>query len=335
MTHSTDHLTPEERELASRLARIGPHGEPSPALDARILSAAEAAVATPPARRRRWPAVLGVAAALALTIGVTWQLRPRPDASPALQEGPAAMEAAAPAADPREAAADAAAAAAPTDAIDAADAAQTAAPQEPAAPQQATKVPAAVEAATKPSRAGASTDAPATSRSPSPARAPLRTRATPPEEPPAIIAAPVATEPVELPAFAPAPPPVASPAPVAAASPPPPSPPPAPRAAKARATAAPETVTVTGSAASAQRAASPQPVVADLLAMETSPHIGDREVREVPVEEDARLEAGDWLDRIRLRVAANDLTGARASLALFRRYYPDRPIPEDFAPLAQ
>ena len=35
-------LTPEERALAARLARLGPHGEPSPALDARILAAARA-----------------------------------------------------------------------------------------------------------------------------------------------------------------------------------------------------------------------------------------------------------------------------------------------------
>jgi hypothetical protein len=32
-----DALTPEERALADRLARLGSQGEPSPALDARIL----------------------------------------------------------------------------------------------------------------------------------------------------------------------------------------------------------------------------------------------------------------------------------------------------------
>ena len=53
-------LSAEERELAALLGRTGPHGEPSPALDAKILSAARAAVtrdaARPTARRRRWPA---------------------------------------------------------------------------------------------------------------------------------------------------------------------------------------------------------------------------------------------------------------------------------------
>ena len=50
-------LTIEERALAQRLARLGPHGEPSPALDARILAAAHDAVARTQARRqrRRWP----------------------------------------------------------------------------------------------------------------------------------------------------------------------------------------------------------------------------------------------------------------------------------------
>src|SRR5690606_8160110 len=42
-----DALTPEERALADRLARLGPQGEPSPALDARILAAAREATAAP------------------------------------------------------------------------------------------------------------------------------------------------------------------------------------------------------------------------------------------------------------------------------------------------
>ena len=45
-------LTPEERELAQLTARLPPHGEPSPALDARILAAAHAAAAPQPVARR-------------------------------------------------------------------------------------------------------------------------------------------------------------------------------------------------------------------------------------------------------------------------------------------
>ncbi|WP_147651916.1 hypothetical protein [Vulcaniibacterium gelatinicum] len=79
---STEPLTPEERALAERLARLGPHGEPSPALDARVLAAARAeleAAAPPARRRRRWPYVVGIAASCALAVGVAWRLRPLPE----------------------------------------------------------------------------------------------------------------------------------------------------------------------------------------------------------------------------------------------------------------
>lgn len=85
MSHPFDEpLTPEERAMADRLARLGPRDGPSPALDAKILAAAHAAVA--PRRNRRWLALTGVpatlvtgagmAAVLALAVGVVWQLRP-------------------------------------------------------------------------------------------------------------------------------------------------------------------------------------------------------------------------------------------------------------------
>jgi hypothetical protein len=88
-------MTPEERELAARLARIGPHGEPSAALDARILNAAQAAAArSPGAKRRRWPAWAGIAATLALALGAVWQLRPVPEVPVVLEEtGPAPVPA--------------------------------------------------------------------------------------------------------------------------------------------------------------------------------------------------------------------------------------------------
>lgn len=74
-------LTPEEREWAQRLSRLGPSAGPPSAIDARILAAAHAAVATPRARpsRRRWPVALGVAASLVLAVGVAWRLRPLPE----------------------------------------------------------------------------------------------------------------------------------------------------------------------------------------------------------------------------------------------------------------
>lgn len=76
-------MTPEERALAERLARLSPHGEPSPALDARILAAAHAAATTPQRQHptRRWPLGLGIAASLTLAVGIAWQLRPLQEAT--------------------------------------------------------------------------------------------------------------------------------------------------------------------------------------------------------------------------------------------------------------
>ncbi len=78
--------TPEERALAQRLAQLGPRGEPSPHLDARVLAAARAALDAQPRpihRSRRWPVALGVAASLVLAVGVAWRLRPLPPGSTA------------------------------------------------------------------------------------------------------------------------------------------------------------------------------------------------------------------------------------------------------------
>ena len=80
-------LTPDEREMAARLARLGPHEGPSAALDARILAAAHAATGPGAAPRRRgvrralalpagWLTGAGLAASMALVLGVVWQLRP-------------------------------------------------------------------------------------------------------------------------------------------------------------------------------------------------------------------------------------------------------------------
>lgn len=76
-------LDPEERALAARLARLGPHGEPSPSLDARVLAAAHAAATARTARaqgwrRARWPVGVGVAASVVLAAGIAWQMRPLP-----------------------------------------------------------------------------------------------------------------------------------------------------------------------------------------------------------------------------------------------------------------
>ncbi|GGD39903.1 hypothetical protein [Pseudoxanthomonas indica] len=113
-------LDAEEAALAEQLARLGPHGEPSPRLDARILAAAHDAVSEQarPRRRSRWPLGLGVAASALLAVGIAWQLRPVHE-SPLDREFAAADVAAsgAAAADSDAAAANASAEAADTAAV--------------------------------------------------------------------------------------------------------------------------------------------------------------------------------------------------------------------------
>ncbi|MBT2747492.1 hypothetical protein J7J64_13790, partial [Lysobacter sp. ISL-42] len=91
-----DPLSPEERDLADRLLRLGPNDGPSSALDAKILAAAHAAVAQTPrarARKTRWPAWIGVAASLSLAVGIAWQLRPMDKAADAMREDEVAVTA--------------------------------------------------------------------------------------------------------------------------------------------------------------------------------------------------------------------------------------------------
>jgi hypothetical protein len=96
MNRRNEPLSPEERDLAERLARLGGPREPAPALDAAILASARAAVtpaadpATPaaaapadpkitPLRPRpskpRWPLGFGLAASLVLAAGIGWKLQ--------------------------------------------------------------------------------------------------------------------------------------------------------------------------------------------------------------------------------------------------------------------
>ncbi|NUS37769.1 MAG: hypothetical protein HOQ02_01920 [Lysobacter sp.] len=87
MTHDPfprEPLTPEEQALARQLGELGPHGGPSPALDARILAAARAARSPMSRRTRRWPVALGVGASLVLAVGIAWRLRPLP--GPAMEQ---------------------------------------------------------------------------------------------------------------------------------------------------------------------------------------------------------------------------------------------------------
>lgn len=152
---TTEPVTAEERALAERLARLGPHAEPAPALDARVLAAAHAAARAPAARRvsmrRRWPAVLGLAASLVLAVGLAWRLRPQEvSTSPPQRETVAGSPAAAGAATPANAAAPAKPAPPNEPAIGDGDLVAHASPEEakpPAAAKASTRTAPAVEAA--------------------------------------------------------------------------------------------------------------------------------------------------------------------------------------------
>lgn len=332
-------LTPEERALAERLARIGPHDDgPPPSLDAKILAAAHAAVA-PASRRRRWLALtsvpaslitgVGMAAALALVVGVVWQLRPasgparaprgeaddmgyvsaemiqreRPPAPPA--PPPPSLPPEPTAAQPGSARG--IAATAPAKALSAPPEVrrQAAAPtaREDVAPKQSAN-------AAEPYLDEAVIDAPAPAAPAGYVRARTPRAAAPPAA--TVMASPAAAESDFVPA-------------------PPASAPPAPSSGMVQRKA----VTAEGEAKARAEADSVRE-----LAAKQSPQLDSIEVTGnrialsgVPVREDARLPIEDWLQRIRQRRDTGDLDGARSSLMLFRREHPHHRVPDDLRAL--
>lgn len=355
-----DPLTPEERALADRLARLGPHDGPSPALDAKILAAAHAAAAgaRPPQRsRRRWslsaiPGGLitgvGVAATMALAVGVVWQLRPM---EPSVQA-------------PSHEAADSAYTSAEMIERPRQTIAPPPPPPEPAAlpqanmskrelsPPNAASAPAApppplAASAAKPAEEPAQADAYGylESDAPSPAAPGVRRQrsdknaaaaASAPADAAASMAG-IADTSRAAPGYAPPMPAAAAPAPAAAgagadsddfslASSK------ARRAAEAaedrREAEAKQSTTldrieVTGSRVKRSEVESAQPVVTMQRSAIALP----------PVAEDTRLGRADWLERIRARRDAGRLDEARASLVLFRKSHPRVRIPDDLRAL--
>lgn len=326
-TYPDDPLNPEERELARLTGGLGPHGEPSPALDARILAAARKAVAARPARSSRphWPVAMGLAASVVFAIGIAWQLRPLQQAA-TMSEAPAAysrIEAAAPAAAP------------PDD------------------------VPASGQAAAEAVAADTSREATA-----SPEAATART-STPGAEPPPVPAAPRLQHSRPLQAASPPAPAVRESRQdgysARASAPPPPPSPPAPAApvaepaptfvpdAAADAAMRPEAAGSQGALRAANAAAAKQYRSRDEakagLARETESSVLDRvEVTgsrlkrtdlQVPVSEDAQLAVEEWLERVRTRYGLGDAGAAKQSLLLFVKDHPGEPIPGDLEPLLE
>lgn len=373
-------LTPEEGELAEQIARAAPQRGPSPALDASILRAARVAVAAPHptvppataaarstaarkrAQRRRWPAVFGVAATLALAFGLAWQLRTVDEVRVMTSEAPSIpprpeTNAGGPSADVSagvvvphdesgaEVAAQAAAAvAAPEAAVETlqAKASKRSAPRE----QNEAEVKEAFAVEPVPDAGDAARTAPI---APAPAAPP-----PPPQEPPVLMAP--APEPPSRNLPAPA---IAEPAPQAApdqlyrtnkerrAPAPPPgaaaAPAPAPASAPAVADSAASGIVAPssgyGSNANQQRQKQESEKQAQALDRIEVTGSRVRGFEDQPIDDEPPASADSpevreaWLKRVRELVTQGDRDAARDSLREYRRRYPDAAIPDDLRPL--
>lgn len=337
-------LTPEERALADALARLDAPAAPSARLDAAIRAAARDALAPaagawrpgsdapshvgsahpaatpapatlPRARRRprRWAASMGIAASVALAVGVAWQLRPLPSDTVAYDEAPPTLERARTTSQDTPGAAGASPAA-PAAAASAAAPAVTGAP--PAAPD------ATQDAASEIAEAPGSAQAPAPVPAPAPAAAPPAQ----PQEAPVVFDNP-------SPMDRPVPPPAEATGASSAATQRGAAPPPAPPAPPSSAT---DAIVVTGS-----RIAAPDPRPAGraeravpAVELDRDPWHDDQPLDDQPPASFDTPDVRDaWLARIRELRDDGQLAPARASLAEFRRRYPDVALPDDLRPL--
>ena len=296
-------LTAAERELAQRLARVGPHGEPSPVLDARILAAAHAATVAstvmPMRLPRRWPMALGLAASLVLAVGIAWRLRPLPETRPMYRSEAVWSQrteaSSAPAAD--EPAAD--------------DRLQPSPPNASAMESGAAAKPQATEPASQ-----------------TPKRISRSTVAAPPTPETAVVldepdapSAPVAAKAADLQL-----PPVAPTTPSAGG---------APQAFGKAATPAPSATS--NAAGSDQRQAataeSNQTGMTQTAAGDSASR-GDEPLDDIPpATADSPAVRDAWLQRIHALIDSGDIARARASLREFVRRYPAYPLPEDLRAL--
>ena len=352
-TRDHEPLTPEERDLAQRLSRLGGHAAPSASLDARILAAAQAAVAAPAAtatararRRPRWPFGVGIAASLAVARGIAWQLRPQPEhavlpaaSEEASQYDAMVIETPKPASVPSPPASNGDTPdAADTNAAVEAPADAAPAPAARARPAPPPSEPAPVAETSPADEAPIVFDEPTLKRAAATADAERRQR----EETRFDVAAPALSAP---PAPAPPPPPP-PPSAVPAAAPESrgfvASPPPA-----ATATAIGATTQVArerkASAQSAAAAADAGAALDSIVVTGSRIERADRHEPEASIDQplddrppasaDAPEVRDAWLRRIRELRAAGQLDDARASLREFVRRHPDTAVPDDLRPL--
>ncbi len=348
-------LSPEERELAQLTARLGPQGEPSPALDARVLAAAHAALqparaASSSRRKPRWPVALGLAASMVLAVGIAWQLRP-------LQSPPVivAAEAPAPAQSPPEVQTPSAMVAAPASA-EAETTPMAEVAQAPASPANPTEI--VAKSAPRPTAPPPSAPTPvlADRGSALPGDAPVRAGQRAAKSTAAVDGAVVAQNRIADRYQSAAPPPPAPPAPVAMPAPAfaeepsiafAPSPqeeaaadsqsvdaPASALAGNARAAVA-RPVAAREAAAKASAASAQSRENATLDRVEVTGSRLKRTDLQVPVSDDAQLPVNEWLERVRTRYGLGDAGAAKKSLLLFVKDHPRETVPDDLEPLLE
>ncbi|MCD9031266.1 hypothetical protein LDO32_05930 [Luteimonas sp. Y-2-2-4F] len=325
-------LDAEERALAAQLAHHAPADDPSPELDARVLAMAREAAGAggsgaPAAplrgardrrpRRRRWPAAFGIAASLALAVGIAWQLRPLPEAPQAASESAPDGEAVV----------------------------RSVIIDEPAPPRSvADPAPAAAPFVTGPAPPEPLPDATRRERpreeGEEPAPAAVAREAAPADAPVARRAAPVPVQsvaPTAMPAPPPAPPAPAAPSPVEGQD--------AVEVTGSRVRSRPAPEAADAAAPQAMRALPPPPapsppappvVFDDPSPVDApAPEDDDEALDESPP---ATVDSPEvhraWLQRIRELRDAGRLREARESLAEWRNRYPQVPVPDDLKPLA-
>lgn len=313
MSRRREPLDAEERALAARLPRLHGRDEPDAALDARILAAAHAAVSSPTSgakRRRSWIVPLTAAASVSLAVGLAWRLQPPPGAPVSASHGPVADAAAA-----REGGQPAmrSVEALPPPPADAglSRPSPMVAPAQEAAP---------VEDNARIARENTAAAPAAEVRAAAPVFVP------PPPEPAMMADA----MPVEVMAPPPAPPaPSAPPAPAASA-------PASPQAAMGRSASTGEGISVSGSVVKPQakrvRAQNEAQAAADAYTLDTVTKAEDEE-DVPPATMDAPATRDAWLRRIGELQQQGRIDEAKASLAEFRRRYPDAVLPAELRKL--
>ncbi len=314
-------LDAEERALAAQLPSVRGRSEPTADMDARILASARAAAPVGGARRpRRWQVPVALAASLCLAVGLAWQLRLAPTRHAQVDSTPAAAlhtqpaVAPPPAAEPRPAAQSL-----PDDARSAESAPP---PSQPATPLVG--LPAATPvrplADTDHERAGASVPA-----APPPPEPPAPAPASPSAFPAAVESQPVehaARRALESTTSRDR---LSQPAPAPAPAPAPPAPPASPPAAApvVKSLAAPPRA----QAGEAAPAAKPAKRAENALSGQAGASVDAPADDVPPATMDSPSARAAWLHRIAELAQEGRIDDARASLAEFRRRYPNERIP--------